>query len=415
MMPQRAVRWNFTVMGLDFSLFLLALSFASVYGVMPLFVHHLTHSNLALGLIAGLRALALNAPPILAAGFTERLLRKQPFILGCTVFERLPYLVLALATPLLAEAHRDALLVLFFAVIGLGSFFGGLAMPAWLDLISRMIPGDWRGRFFGYASAFGGLLGVAGGAAAVEILHRYRWPYNFALCFACAFACLIVSFVSLALGREPPPTPTPATPHAAGGYWRRLPRVVRGDRNLAWYLLATALISAASMATSFYTVDAAAGIYAIVLLAASTIGNLLWGYVGDHLGHKRVVEGGVLCTGLAAALAILVRNPAWGVGGYAVVFALVGLGTSGISLAALTFIVDFAPVEQRPTYIGLATVAGAPFAFIAPLVGGVVADRAGYPVVFALTGLLALAAALIVLRRVVDPRIQRAINANAAR
>jgi MFS family permease len=198
--------------------------------------------------------------------------------------------------------------------------------------------------------------------------------------------------------------------------------VVRSDRNLAWYLLATALISAASMATSFYTVDAArslrlsdaaAGIYAIVLLAASTIGNLLWGYVGDHLGHKRVVEGGVLCTGLAAGLAILVRNPGWGVEGYAVVFALVGLGTSGISLAALTFIVDFAPVEQRPTYIGLATVAGAPFAFLAPLAGGVVADHAGYPAVFALTGLLALAAALIVLRRVVDPRIQRAINVDA--
>jgi catechol 2,3-dioxygenase-like lactoylglutathione lyase family enzyme len=38
-------------MGLDYSLFLCGLSFASVYGVLPLFVHHLTSSNLALGVI----------------------------------------------------------------------------------------------------------------------------------------------------------------------------------------------------------------------------------------------------------------------------------------------------------------------------------------------------------------------------
>ncbi len=415
-MPRRAYRWNFTVMGLDFSFFLLGLSFVSAYGVMPLFVSHLTPSNLALGLIPAVRSICTTLPPILAAPYTERLRRKKPFLLAMTTFERLPYLVLAVAIPLLAGAHPVLLLWLFFAMVGIATLFGGIGMPAWIDLLARMLPADWRGRFFGLAAALGGLLGVAGAAGAAWLLQRYGWPAGFALCFACTSVCLAVSFVFIAVGREPAPE-TAVRREVDRGYWRRLPALVRADRNFARYLLATALIAAAGMAVSFYTVDAkrtlglsdaAAGVYAVALLAASTLGNVLWGYAGDRYGHKRVIEGGALCTGLAALLALLARGLAVGPLAYMAVFALVGLATSGIQLAGLTFVVDFAPEEQRPTYVGLANLAGAPFAFIAPLAGGLIADRAGYPAVFALTTGLAFAGALIVLLLVVDPRMRSA-------
>lgn len=413
LLPRRAYRWNFTVMGLDFSIFLLGISFTSVYGVLPLFVSHLTASNLALGLIPAVRSVCTALPPILVAPYTERLRRKKPFLLGMTTFERLPYLALAVAIPLLAGAHPTLLLWLFFVMLGVGTLFGGIGMPAWIDLIARMLPADWRGRFFGLAAALGGLFGVAGAAGATALLQRYGWPTGFALCFAATSACLVVSFVFIAAGREPAPARAAPKKGANRSYWRRLPGLVRADRNFARYLLATALITAAGMAASFYTVDAkrtlrlddaAAGTYAVVLLAASTVGNVLWGYAGDRIGHKRVVEGGTLCTGLAALLALLARDPIV----YALVFALVGLGTSGIQLAALTFIVDFAPEAQRPTYIGLANLAAAPFAFAAPLLGGVLADRAGYPAVFALSAALSLAGLLVVLLGVVDPRMRPA-------
>lgn len=418
LVPQRAYRWNFTVMGLDFSLFLLALSFASAYGVMPLFVHHLTTSNLALGLIATMRAIGTSLPPILAAPYTERLRRKKPFLLLMTTFERLPYLVLAVATPLLAAGHPTLLLWLFFAMIGIGTCFGGIGMPAWLDMLARMLPADWRGRFFGFAAAFGGLLGVVGAGLAAALLQHFTWPTNFALCYGCTTACLAVSFVFIAIGREPPPSADAARPRdATRSYWRRLPDIVRADRNFARYLTATALISAAGMAVSFYTIDAErtlhlsdadAGIYAVVLLAAATVGNLVWGYLGDQIGHKRVVEGGAFCTGIAALVALLARDSGVGAAGYGLVFVLVGLGTSGMQLAALTFVVDFAPAAQRPTYVGLANLASVPFTAGAPLLAGVIADRAGYAIVFALTLVLAWTGALIVWRRVVDPRMQAA-------
>lgn len=412
LLPPRRYRWNYTVMGLDISLFILALSFASIYGVLPLFVRHLSESNLAIGAIGALRAAAL-LPPIFIAGLAERLRRKQPFVLAVTMIERIPYLILAVATPLLATSHPSALLWLCFALLASTTLAAGIATPVWLDLLARMLPSDWRGRFFGTSSALGGLLGIAGSAAAALLLARYDWIVGTALCFACAFVCLVISFVCLVLGREPVSERPDAAPTAAKAPWSRLPVLLRGDRNLRRYLAALALITAAGTTTGFYVIDAknalrlsdgAAGRYAVVLLAASTIGSIVWGYVGDHGGHKRVVLGGTLCTAFAPLLALAMRDPTWGPLGYALVFALAGLATSALQLAAFTFIVDLAPDDQRPTYIGLANIVQVPCALGAPLLGAALADARGFPALFALTAALALIAALIVARAVHDPR-----------
>lgn len=407
LVPARAYRWNFAAMGLDYSLFLFGLSFASAYGVLPLFIHHLTPSNLALGLIPAIRALGLQLPPLLVSGYTERLARKKPFLLITSVVERVPYILLAVVTLLFATSRPGTLLWLVFALIGFSTLFGGMNYPAWLDLLARMLPSDWRGRFFGLSAAFGGLLGIAGGAIAVALLHGLPWPINFALCFACAFGALCVGFIFLAFAREPLLVVLPSrAPVAIERTWRRAPAVIRSNSNFRRFLYASALVSMASMATALYAVDAkrslrlsdaAASLYPVVLLAASMVGNVLWGFVGDHRGQKHALSGGAWCTGLAALVALVARGSPLGLAGYAVVFALAGLGTSAIQLAGNTVAMEFAPAEQRPTYVGLALTWGAPFAFGAPLLGGLIADRAGYPPVFLLTTALAFGAALVVI------------------
>jgi len=66
--------------------------------------------------------------------------------------------------------------------------------------------------------------------------------------------------------------------------------------------------------------------------------------------------------------------------------------------------------EDRPTYIGIASLAQVPFACAAPVVGGVIADRLGYGAVFALTVLLGLAGAAMVVKKVRDPRHAAAVT-----
>ena len=437
LIPERAYRWNFTLMGLDFSLFSFGLSFTSASVVLPLFIHHLTASNLALGAIPAAQAAGGQIVPLFTAGYTEGLRYKKPFILGWTVLERAPYLALAVLTPLLALSHPDALLWTLLAMLFLGNFAGGITFSAWLDMIARMLPADWRGRLFGLSSAFAGLLGIAGGAVAATLLARESWPTAFALCFACTFACLIVSFVCLALVREPEPEPDRRPePHArSGGSARiegearvsglgeqsallgRLRVLLREDPNFVRYIWANGLLVASGVATAFYDIaakrwfalsDAQAGLYAVVLLLATTLGNVLWGYLGDRHGHKRVVEAGALCTVLAALLAAVSRDPGWGPVAFGAVFEASGFGASALQLATLTFVTDFAPAARRPTYIGLASAARAPFAIAPPLLAGLLADRLGYGAVFLAAAGLATAGGLLILRGVRDPRMDAA-------
>ncbi len=415
-LPERAYRWNFATMGFDLALFSLGLSFTSTSVVMPLFVRHLTSSNVALGAIPAVAAACGSIPPLFVARYTQRLHRKKPFILGWTTLERAPYLALAILTPLLYATNPGLLLLAFFALTAVGYLAGGITLGAWLDLIARMLPDNWRGRFFGIFLALGGLVSIAGGGAATTLLGHFGWPNGFALCFAVTFSCYVVSFLSLLGGREPlPPQAEVVSPTVTPTLSVRLMVLLRADRNFARYLVANGLLTTAGVAAAFYIVaatrwfalsDAQASLYGVVLLVSTTIGNIVWGYVGDHAGHKRVVEAGAVATGAAALLAVLASEPHWGPLGFALVFVLTGVGTSALQLAALTIASDFASDGERPTYIGVASTARAPFAVIPPLIGGLLADGLGYSTVFLVSVAAAAVGGALVWRGVVEPRHQ---------
>lgn len=441
-------RWNFVMLGGDVAFFTFALNISSAYVILPLFVHQLTTDNSAVALIMALRALGLYAPQLLVAPLVERRRHALPFILRWTVLERVPYLALALATVVFARSNPDLLLVIFFVMILLALAGGGLTFPAWLDLIARAMPRNWLGRFLGFWQGLGGFLGIGGAALAAFILAHVDWPFNFALCFLLTFAAMVVSFVMLMFGREPPRTlvgedespdklpaadmdgartdvvreepaepaespDSPGTPIAQpgsrpaqlGALWALL----REDRGLRRLLITNALSGFATMAAALFAVsalklgglsNAEAGAEAPVLALASTGGYFLWGALGDARGHKLVLACGAACAGLAALLAIWAQ----GVIPYGLIFLLMGLNLSATFLAGLTFIAEFGPEVKRPTYSALASVAFAPFAVGTPLLAGWLADLWGYQPVFILSALAGALTALCFVFWVPDPR-----------
>jgi MFS family permease len=411
-----AMRWNFLVLGGDIAFFSLGLSISSAYTVLPLFVHHLTPENVAVALIPAIRALGVYGPQLLVAPLVERRSRMLPFILRATIPERVPYLVLALGALWLAPTHPGLLLVLFFAMIFVALGSGGLCYPAWLDMVARSVPGGWIGRFFGFWTGLGGILGIGGAAIAAALIARVSWPLNFALCFLLTFLAMVVSFVLLALGREPArtasrqsaiaqPVPRVSLRRQAADIWALL----RGDSGLRRLIVSNALLGTATMAAGLFAVaalrqgglsDAEVGVQSTVLFVASTAGYFLLGALGDRKGHKAVLMWGALCMGAAALLALF----AHGFLAYAVVFLLLGLYLASYGTAGFTFITEFGPEARRPTYIALASVAYAPFAVGAPLLAGWLADLWGYGPVFLLSGVAGLAAALAFRYWVPNPR-----------
>src|SRR5207248_10813026 len=85
-------------------------------------------------------------------------------------------------------------------------------------------------------------------------------------------------------------------------------------------------------------------------------------------------------------------------------FAFTGLSIGAFNVSAMPIGLEFGPEDERPTYVAINNSSRAPFALLAPLVGGLLADAFGYPVLFATAAGFALAAAAALAFFVRDPR-----------
>ena len=414
----RHFRWNFATMGIDIAFFTFAMNISSSYVVLPLFVHHLSSSNLAAALVPAVRALGIFGTQLLISGYVETLRRTKPILLAVTTIERLPFLILAGAALLLAGPHPFWLLALFFFLILMQTLGSGLSMTPWLDLVARAIPDNWRGRFFGLSTGLGGLLGIGGAALATLILSTpaIGYPANFALCFTLTFGLMVISFIWLSLTREPRRVPhrlaAQKARRAAGETGPRgWLRIMQRDKGFRALLIANAIAGASTLAVGLYAIsaknvahlsDAQVSVQNTVLVASSTGSYFLLGILGDRFGHRLVLEIGAVAGGLAGLLALLAHDPLV----YTGVFLLTGISISANLLAAFSFVIEFGPPEARPTYIALSSFCYAPFTTFAPILGGWLADHFGYGPTFVLAAVLGLTAVLFFRLRVPDPRMQ---------
>lgn len=406
---RRHVRHNVVALSLDFGFFLVGLSFASQSTILPAFAAHLGASNVVIGAIPALMTLGWNLPSLFAAGYTESLARKLPFVLRYTVWERLPFLALAAVAFFLAEPLPGLSLALLLLLLLLITSAGGLLMPAWMDIVARAVPVGLRGRFFAVSSLIGGAGGLLGSALTAWVLARRPAADGYAACFLLSALCMGGSYVALARVREPRGEPAGAAP-PLGAYLLRVGRVLREDRNLAWFLGARALVAIGMMASGFYTVHAlrdraapdwAVGVFTSGLLAGQMVGNVALGALADRVGHLRPLAIGTaaLVLGNVGALAAPTLEV------YVVVFVLQGVHLAAINVSGLNVLLEFAPSPAaRPTYVGLGTTLLTPIAFGAPLVAGLLADELGFPVVFATAAVGGVAGLTVLLGRVREPR-----------
>jgi MFS family permease len=406
---RRHVRHNIVALGVDFGLFMVGLSFASQTTILPAFAAHLGASNLTIGAIPALMTLGWNLPSLFAAGYTESLAHKLPFVMRYTIWERLPFLVLAAVAFFVARPAPGAALALMLVMLLLITGAGGLLMPAWMDIVARAVPIGLRGRFFAVSSVLGGVGGLLGSLLTAWVLARMPAPAGYGVCFLISAVCMGLSYVALARVREPRAAGVEDAP-ALGDYLRRVGRVLREDRNLAWFLLSRGLTFIGMMASGFYTVHAlrhyvapdwAVGVFTTALLAGQMAGNVTLGALADRSGHLVPLNIGVGALLLANVVAL--TAPSLEV--FTLVFALQGVQLAAANVSGLNVLLEFAPgPAARPTYVGLGTTLLTPVAFGAPLVAGLMADAFGFQTVFATAALGALAAMALLLGRVHEPR-----------
>jgi len=400
-------RWNFIFNVLDGSTFWFGYSFLAPAVILPLYISHFTDSKLLIGLVAMIGTGFWLGPQLFTANWVEHTPVKVRIMIRQGLFlERLPLLILPLATWLLIGKPVPALMA-FFLLYSWHSFGAGLTAVAWQDMIGKIIPVERRGIFFGFTNFLGSATGVVGAVVAAWLLDRYDFPYGFIICFAVAGIFVIISYLFIAQTREPALL-TQHEPVTFRQYWAKLPVVLKKDRNFSNFLTTLVVFNLGGMAWGFLAVyalqhwglpDGKVGQFGVALLIGQSVFNLAFGSLADRKGYKLVLELSALLAALSILLAVLAPHPNW----FYIVFMLRGASLAGGYLSMM-FVMEFCTPDIRPTYIGLSNTLSGIVLAIAPLLGGLIASLVGYPALFMVALVLGLAAFGMLRWWVRDPR-----------
>ncbi len=405
MLSRRDYIHNFVVDSLDYSFFALALTLGSVTTFLPLFARKLGASNFEVGLIPAIAYLGWSVPALWGGRYSSQLELKLPFILKFTFLERLPFLGLALVAFWLAPRFASLALFLTYLLLGVACFAMGFLGPIWIEMIGKVIHPRRRGLYFALGNGIGALMGIWGSRIAEGFLREYPFAANFGYCFGLAFVALMVSYLFLVLTREE----KEPVHRLSTNIWSSIPHILKMDRNFSNFLIARSFLALGMMGSSFYTVftlsafgvsDATIARYNAFLMGSQALSNFLWGPLGDRVGHKLVLILGALLVVLSNLIVLLSSSYI----DFFLAFALFGAYYSAISVAGVAILLDFVPPRGKGDYLGVGSfVAGFP-SFLAPLIGGKLADLAGYRSTFLLSFLLNLAGFLWLFLGVKEPR-----------
>ena len=409
---RQSLKHNLTVNLLDGATFGVALGFASFGTILPLFVASMTDSATLIGLVPAIHSAGWLLPQLFTASHVSRLRRYLRTVLMMTVHERIPFLGFAIVSLLLPIIGVNAGLLLTFLLLIWQGLGGGFTANAWTSMISKIIPPDSRGTFFGMQAGLANLFISGSAIAAGYLLNALASPWDFAVCFFLASIFFALSWFALAATREPEDNEK-IIPKEKTHFWDDAKKVLSRDKNFNWFLSARILSQFATMGFSFYIIyalrefnmtEVVAGYLTATLTISQTIANIGMGWLGDRVGHRAMLIIGAVSAFLSALLAWNAASLAW----FYPIFILTGLANVSMWTISMTMTVDFGSEADRPIYIGLSQTLTAPATIIAPILGGWIVDSAGFAPTFVISTILSLAMAGILIFLVKDPRkVQR--------
>ena len=411
---RKDLKHNVTAGLWDGSLFGVALGFASFGTILPLFVATMTQSATLIGLVPAIHSAGWLFPQLFTASHVSRLRQLKRTVLLNTIHERVPFLGFAAVALLLPVVGVNAGLLLTFLLLIWQGLGGGFTANAWTSMVSKIIPPESRGTFFGMQAGLANLFISGSAIAAGYLLNALASPWDFAVCFFIASIFFALSWFALAATREPEDTEK-FIPEEKSHFWDDAKKVLSRDTNFNWFLIARILSQFATMGFSFYIIyalrefnmtEVVAGYLTATLTISQTIANIGMGWIGDRVGHRVMLIIGAFSAFLSALLAWNAASIAW----FYPIFILTGLANVSMWTISMTMTVDFGNETDRPIYIGLSQTLTAPATIIAPILGGWIADSAGFVPTFTISTILSLVMVGILIFLVKDPRKSKLVN-----
>lgn len=385
-------RWNYAVLLVGHALFGVAFTFINPDSVLPAFAGQLTTSAPVIGLVGSTFRGGWMLPQLAVARLINDKPRKKPYmVIGLA--GRIAFWVLTLALWMGLGGHPAALLALSFTCFTVFAILDGASGLAWFDILARAIPPRQRGRLLGVAQAISGLVGIGGGALIGLILDRRPFPTNYALIFTLASVLLGAAAIPLMLIREPPPQASdPEAKEEMAGGWLKPLFANAAFRRL---MLCRLLVGMIMLATPFYVKHAGevlglpesvVGDFVIAQTIAGVIASLLLGVICERWGPQVVIRFAIAAAMLGPLFALVAHlaGGGWLVRAYPFVYVTLGVINSAWIMGFFNYLLEIAPEDMRPAYVGLSnTIIG--FMTLVPILGGWLLEATSYVVLFGLT------------------------------
>lgn len=441
-------RRNFSLGVINGMLVNFGMAFMDPFTVLPVFISRLGGSSVLIGFVTALYGAGWFLPQV----FISRLAETRSRLLGIyrqAAVVRILTWAGAVLTVFLVEPSASVLfLSLFISCLLLTNLGAGVAAIPFLEITSKSIPVTSRGRYFGWRRFSGGVLGIfagllvglilnehsdpgGGGAGFNQILTDWLEPlglfgHDFPINYGILFL-LCGSLVSLGMvlfcfvGEAPAPTdgrkPSRLMEHLFSGL-----NLIRRDKNYRLFYLVRICWQFTAMAFPFYSTyavfemgfsESAVGIFVALWMGAGVVSNYFWGKILDRRGNRLVL---IITAGFSVIppIVLLFLNHLELSGRTALpggaVFTLIastffinGFIRSGRFISNITYLLEIAPADKRPLYVGFMNSFTFPL-MLSPMIGGLILNWFGITVLFSASLCFAVANLLLSVR-LHEPRL----------
>jgi len=372
----------------------------------PAYLHMLTGSPIFVGIGQALIQLGAIASPVMGAAHIEHRRLVMPAAMTIGILMRIQLLGLALAGWFLTGSVLLAATFFFLLLFG---FFLGSQRVAFQVVLSKVIPVRMRGRLQAWRNVAGGA--IAAGLswwAGAHLIENNALGNGYATTFMVAFVLTSLGLGALWLVMREPESPTVKMRMGVMDRVREFPQLLV-DRDYRNFLIAQMLATSGRIAVPFCIIHAgqkmevdgaAIGLFSLAFLGADTLTNLIWGSLGDRFGFRLVFIATVATWVISLGVMVVADTP-WH---FLVAFFGLGAAASGYMMSSTTLVLEFGNRDDIPMRLALSTTVETSMATLGPLVGGLIASFAGLVPVFVISIVSLLAALVVLVSAVREPR-----------
>ena len=388
---EKHFRRNFFLGVANGVLFNFAWAFTSGSTVLPLFISKLTSSNILVGLASTLEAVGWFLPQMAVAAVTLHQKNQMPLYIKTAFLRGGSFLLLAILVFFSRIVSPSYLLITFFFLFSIYALGGGLAGVSFTDVVGKAIPQNKRGSFFGMRMFFGGGLAALAGILIERILRVHEFPKNFGVLFLIAAVLIISALLSFSLVKEPPVRERPERRKFKENL-RLGFETLKRDKNFRMLLWTRVVIGAYVLGFPFYIIFAKkflhvptsiAGVFLSVQMAGYLSSNILWGHLSNNKSNKLVLLLSAICSAVCPSLlilSILTKIPIWL---YGSIFFFLGATISGVDMGYTNYLLEIAPEDRRPIYVGFLNTIVGPTIFLSA-VGGLIIQVSSFAFLYSL-------------------------------